>query len=47
MAIFIAILGHLVLVISAIPPVIVHPNSSIGVFSLGLILLGLGTGCFK
>ncbi|KAF2714050.1 PTR2-domain-containing protein [Pleomassaria siparia CBS 279.74] len=42
-----AIVGHLVLVISAIPPVIVHPTTAVGIFSLGLIIMGIGTGGFK
>ncbi|KAF2838769.1 putative MFS peptide transporter [Patellaria atrata CBS 101060] len=46
-AIFLAICGHIILVISAIPPVIVHSKTAVGIFSVGLILLGLGTGCFK
>lgn len=32
---------------SAIPPVIVRPNIAIGIFSLGLVIMGLGTGGFK
>jgi POT family proton-dependent oligopeptide transporter len=32
---------------SAAPTVIAKPNASIGVFSLGLIIFGIGTGLFK
>lgn len=32
---------------SAIPPVIVHPNAAIALFSVGLVIMGLGTGGFK
>ena len=46
-AILIAIIGHVVLTASAAPSVIVHPNTSIGVFSVGLIIFGIGTGFFK
>lgn len=46
-AIAVAIVGHTILIISAIPPVIVHPNSAIGAFAVGLIVLGIGTGLFK
>lgn len=42
-----ALIGHAILIISAIPPVIVHPNAAIGVFSVGLIVMGIGTGGFK
>lgn len=42
-----ALVGHIILVMSAIPPVIVKPNAAIGVFSVGLVIMGLGTGGFK
>jgi POT family proton-dependent oligopeptide transporter len=42
-----ALLGHIVLIMSAIPPVIVHPNAAIAVFSVGLVIMGIGTGGFK
>ncbi|KAB8205646.1 POT family-domain-containing protein [Aspergillus parasiticus] len=42
-----ALLGHLVLVISAIPSVISHPQGAIACFSIGLIIMGVGTGGFK
>jgi POT family proton-dependent oligopeptide transporter len=42
-----AIVGHLILVASAAPSVIGKPNTAIGVFSVGLIILGIGTGGFK
>ncbi|KAF5856607.1 hypothetical protein ETB97_007108, partial [Aspergillus alliaceus] len=38
-----ALLGHLILVISAIPGVISHPNGAIACFSIGLIIMGVGT----
>lgn len=46
-AIGIAIIGHIILVISAIPSVIVHESTCFGVFMLGLVIMGLGTGAFK
>lgn len=46
-AICFALVGHVILIISAIPPVIVHPNAAIAVFSIGLVIMGLGTGGFK
>lgn len=46
-ALAIAILGHIILVISAIPPVITKPESSMAAFIIGLIIMGIGTGSFK
>ncbi len=43
-AICIAITGHIILVVSAIPSVIAKPHTSIGVFSLGIVIMGCGTG---
>ncbi|KAL8956668.1 MAG: hypothetical protein Q9183_006248, partial [Haloplaca sp. 2 TL-2023] len=46
-SIFVAILGHIVIIIAAIPQVIVHPQGAIACFSVGLIIFGMGTGGFK
>jgi POT family proton-dependent oligopeptide transporter len=46
-ALGIAILGHGILVISALPPVIVHPQDSLVAFLIGLIIMGIGSGSFK
>ncbi|KAF8313213.1 PTR2-domain-containing protein [Clavulina sp. PMI_390] len=46
-SVWIAMLGHALMIISAIPGVITHPNSSVAVFSLSLIIMGIGTGGFK
>ncbi|KAK5952220.1 hypothetical protein OHC33_006693 [Knufia fluminis] len=46
-SIAVAIVGHIILVISAIPPVIVNESACFGVFIVGLIIMGLGTGGFK
>lgn len=46
-ALGIAILGHIILIISSIPPVITNTNASMGTFILGIIIMGLGTGGFK
>ena len=43
----IAILGHIILIVATLPPVIAHPHGAIGAFSVGLIIFGLGTGGFK
>ncbi|KAJ5579825.1 uncharacterized protein N7459_005810 [Penicillium hispanicum] len=42
-----AIIGHIILVISAIPPVITDTTACYAVFMLGVIIMGLGTGGFK
>lgn len=46
-AIVVAIIGHVILTAAAAPSVIVHPNSALGAFIIGLIFLGVGTGFFK
>ncbi|KAI1006283.1 putative peptide transporter [Podosphaera aphanis] len=47
LALLIAIIGHAILVFSALPPIISHPQSSLACFLIGLIIMGLGTGSFK
>lgn len=42
-----AVIGHVILIISAIPPVIVKPKAAMGIFSFGLVIMGMGTGGFK
>lgn len=46
-ALGIALIGHLVLIISAIPPVITKPDSALACMILGIIIMGGGTGGFK
>lgn len=46
-AIACALIGHIILIISAIPKVIDSPNGAIACFSIGLIIMGVGTGGFK
>ncbi|KAK4229601.1 POT family-domain-containing protein [Podospora fimiseda] len=41
------ILGHILLIIAALPPVIKNPNGALGSFVLGILLMGAGTGGFK
>ena len=43
----IAIFGHIILVISAVPPVITKPHNSLAAFIIGVIIMGVGTGGFK
>ncbi|KAI1932916.1 hypothetical protein LOZ58_001770 [Ophidiomyces ophidiicola] len=42
-----SLVGHSILIISAIPPVISRGNSAIGAFIIGMIIMGVGTGGFK
>jgi POT family proton-dependent oligopeptide transporter len=42
-----ALVGHTILIISAIPKVIASPNGSIAAFTIGLVIMGVGTGGFK
>lgn len=46
-AIGVALVGHVILIISAIPSVISNPNSAIACFSVGLVIMGVGVGGFK
>ncbi|OAG34492.1 hypothetical protein AYO21_11358 [Fonsecaea monophora] len=46
-AIVCAIIGHVILTASAAPSVISHGSSALAAFTIGLIILGVGTGGFK
>lgn len=46
-ALMVDIIGHIILIVSALPPVMDNPNGSLGAFIIGLILMGVGTGGFK
>ncbi|KAI0381485.1 POT family protein [Hypomontagnella monticulosa] len=46
-AIGIAMFGHIILIISTLPPVIANPKGALGCFSVGLIFFGIGVGFFK
>lgn len=39
-ALAICILGHVLIIIAAIPPVIIHPNGAIACFALGIVIMG-------
>lgn len=45
-AVFITLIGHILLIVAAVPSVITH-KGAIGAFSVALIVMGLGTGLFK
>ncbi|KAJ7659102.1 peptide transporter PTR2A [Mycena polygramma] len=46
-AVFIALLGHTILIVAAAPGIIEHPDTSLPTFLVALIIMGLGTGLFK
>lgn len=46
-AVGMAMFGHIILIISALPPVIANPQGALGCFSVGLIFFGIGVGFFK
>ncbi|GAA5862560.1 hypothetical protein JCM8547_002104 [Rhodosporidiobolus lusitaniae] len=46
-AVAIAFVGHVVLVAAAAPSVIAKPDTSLGVFALAIVVMGVGTGMFK
>ncbi|KAI5863619.1 PTR2-domain-containing protein [Durotheca rogersii] len=46
-AIVVAMFGHIILIIAALPPVIANPRGSLGCFAVGLIFFGIGVGFFK
>lgn len=43
----VAIIGHILLIFSAIPQIITKPDAAIAIFSVGLVIMGIGTGGFK
>jgi POT family proton-dependent oligopeptide transporter len=46
-AVVVALVGHVLLIISALPSVIEKSNSALGVFIIAVIVMGVGTGGFK
>jgi POT family proton-dependent oligopeptide transporter len=46
-ALAIAIFGHILLIMAALPSVIANPSGSIGCFAVAIIIMGIGTGAFK
>lgn len=47
MAIAFAVVGHIILIVSSIPTVMDNEEGALGCFAVGLVLMGVGTGCFK
>lgn len=46
-SIIFALVGHVILIVSALPSVLNNPSGAIGCFSVGLVVMGIGTGGFK
>ncbi|KIY65111.1 oligopeptide transporter [Cylindrobasidium torrendii FP15055 ss-10] len=46
-ALAVALVGHVILIVSSVPGVIEHPDNAVGCFAVGMIVTGLGTGLFK
>lgn len=46
-AVFVAVIGHILLVISSVPGVIEHPHNALTCFLIAIIVMGVGTGGFK
>jgi len=46
-AIAVAMLGHIIMIIAAVPGVIEHESGALACFSVGLIFFGIGVGGFK
>ncbi|KAL3494429.1 POT family-domain-containing protein [Aspergillus germanicus] len=42
-----AMTGHIILIVSALPPVVKHSDSALGCFCVGLVIYGMGVGGFK
>ena len=46
-AIVVALIGHVLLIISALPEVITKPHSALACFIIAVVVMGAGTGGFK
>ncbi|KAF7360979.1 putative peptide transporter ptr2 [Mycena sanguinolenta] len=46
-AVVIALLGHIILIVAAVPGIIEHPDTALAIFLAALFVMGLGTGLFK
>lgn len=43
----VAMVGHIILISSALPAVVVYSKTAAGMFSVGIIIMGVGVGGFK
>jgi proton-dependent oligopeptide transporter, POT family len=46
-AVLVAVIGHSILVVSAAPAVLDHPQGALAAFMIGILIMGVGTGGFK
>ena len=46
-SIAICLVGHILLIVSALPSVLANPNGALGCFIIAVIVMGSGTGGFK
>ncbi|THH07770.1 hypothetical protein EW146_g9207 [Bondarzewia mesenterica] len=46
-SVFVALVGHVILIVSALPPVLEHQKGALGCLVIAMIVMGLGTGGFK
>ncbi|KAJ7076586.1 peptide transporter PTR2A [Mycena belliarum] len=46
-AVGVALIGHIILIIAAVPGVIEYPDTALLVFLVALVIMGFGTGLFK
>ncbi len=46
-AVFIALVGHVLLIVSSIPTVLDHPDGAMACFAVAIVVMGVGTGWFK
>ncbi len=46
-AVFIAMVGHVLLIVSSLPTVLDNQNGAMACFVIALIVMGVGTGWFK
>lgn len=46
-SVFVAVIGHILLVICSVPTVIVHSHGALACFIVAVIVMGVGTGGFK
>jgi len=45
-SVLIAMIGHIILIIAAVPGVIEHPHGSVAAFATALIIMGIGSTSF-
>lgn len=45
-SVLIAMIGHVILIVAAVPGVIEHPHGSVAAFAVAIILMGIGSTFF-